>query len=544
MRKPIVITGCGMIAASKISKIKHLDFEGFPFPVGEVDITNEDLKKQLGIPTNTDVGRTTLLGIYALQQATNQAKISATTPGKKFLISGTTAGEMDLTEKYWQDIENHTDILLRHDCGSCTENIAQHFGFIDQCTTISTACSSGAHAILEGAELLEAGEADIVFAGGAEALTKFHLSGFASLMILDREVCRPFAADRAGLNLGEGAAFLAMETEEHAKARGAKILCYFAGGGNACDAFHQTASSPNGEGAYLAMTQALVDANISAIDIQYVNAHGTGTVNNDESEMAALHRIFGDNLPKVESTKSITGHTTSAAGAIEAVICIKKMKENPDYKYVMDNSFGFGGNDTSIIFSMERVECGRPRPPKNITASKDACTPTIAARCEITSEDDIAEIKNYLKPAETRRMGKILKSSLLTSLKALKMSGIDVPDAIITATSLGCWENSEKILDDLPAPKPTLFMQSTHNTISSNIAIYLKCHGYNITYTQVDTAFDRAMRKAELLIKSGKANTVLVGLHEENTPKYCELMLKNGKKIKPLQSLSIVLKKK
>ena len=92
MRKPIVITGCGMIAASKISKIKHLDFEGFPFPVGEVDITNEDLKKQLGIPTNTDVGRTTLLGIYALQQATNQAKISATTPGKKYLISGTTAG--------------------------------------------------------------------------------------------------------------------------------------------------------------------------------------------------------------------------------------------------------------------------------------------------------------------------------------------------------------------------------------------------------------------------------------------------------------------
>ena len=141
-------------------------------------------------------------------------------------------------------------------------------------------------------------------------------------------------------------------------------------------------------------------------------------------------------------------------------------------------------------------------------------------------------------------MGKILKSSLLASLKALKMSGIDVPDAIITATSLGCWDNSEKILDDLPAPKPTLFMQSTHNTISSNIAIYLKCHGYNITYTQVDTAFDRAMRKAELLIKSGKANTVLVGLHEENTPKYRELMLKNGKEIKPLQSLSIVLKKK
>ncbi|MBO4772295.1 MAG: hypothetical protein J5595_07130 [Bacteroidales bacterium] len=142
-------------------------------------------------------------------------------------------------------------------------------------------------------------------------------------------------------------------------------------------------------------------------------------------------------------------------------------------------------------------------------------------------------------------MGKILKSSLLVSLKALKMSGIDIPDAIITATSLGCWENSEKILDNLTEPKPTLFMQSTHNTISSNTAIYLKCHGYNITYTQVGDALDRALRKAELLIKSGKAASVLVGLHEETTPRYRELMLKNGKDdLRPLYSLALVIKKK
>jgi len=544
MRKQIVITGCGIISANKISKIRHLDFPNFEFPAGEVDISNDALKETLGIPQSKELGRTALLGIYALRQTTTDAGVDRNTPGKKILISGTTAGNMDLTEKYWQDIDNHVEILRHHDCGGCTEMIAEHFGFIDECTTISTACSSGANAILEGAELLEAGMADIVFAGGAEALTIFHLSGFASLMILDRDVCRPFAADRKGLNLGEGAAYLAMETEEHAKARGAKILCYFAGGGNACDAFHQTASSPNGEGAYLAMTKALADANITAADIQYVNAHGTGTVNNDESEMAALHRIFGDNMPKVESTKSITGHTTSAAGAIEAVICIQKMQENPNYKHVMDNSFGFGGNDTSIIFSSP-LECGRPRPPKNITASKDACTPTIAARCELTSEDDIAEIKDYLKPAEYRRMGKILKSSLLVSLKALKMSGITIPDAIITATTLGCWENSEKILDSLSEPKPTLFMQSTHNTISSNTAIYLKCHGYNITYAQADSALERAMRKAELLIKSGKAASVLVGLHEETTPRYRELMLKNGKDdLRPLYSLALVIKKK
>ncbi|MBQ4408920.1 MAG: beta-ketoacyl-[Bacteroidales bacterium] len=544
MRKNIVITGYGVIAAKKISKIKHLDFQEFTFPVGEVDYSNTELKNLLGIAAAKELSRTALLGIYALKQAADNAGVTTNTPGKKSLISGTTVGGMDLTEKYWQQIVNHTDIMLQHDCGSCTELTAKYFGFFDECTTISTACSSGANAILEGAEILEAGLSDIVFAGGAEALTKFHLMGFSSLMILDREVCRPFADNRAGLNLGEGAAFLVMETEEHALARGAKILCNFAGGGNACDAHHQTASSPDGEGAYRAMKQALIDANISPSDIQYVNAHGTGTVNNDASEMAALHRIFGEKMPQIESTKSITGHTTSAAGAIEAVICIKKMQENPSLRYVMDNSFGFGGNDTSIIFSSP-LECGRPRPPKNITASEAACTPTIAARCEITSEDEIAEIKNYLKPAESRRMGKILKASLLTSLKALKQSGIDVPDAIITATSLGCWENSEKILDDITEPKPTLFMQSTHNTIGSNIAIYLKSHGYNITYTQGAQSLDCAMRKAALLINSGKATSVLVGLHEETTPKYRELMEKNGvTDFQAIHSVAMVVVKK
>ena len=544
MRKNIVITGYGVIAAKKISKIKHLDFQEFTFPVGEVDYSNTELKNLLGIAAAKELSRTALLGIYALKQAADNAGVTTNTPGKKSLISGTTVGGMDLTEKYWQQIDNNTDIMLQHDCGSCTELTAKYFGFFDECTTISTACSSGANAILEGAEILEAGLSDIVFAGGAEALTKFHLMGFSSLMILDREVCRPFADNRAGLNLGEGAAFLVMETEEHALARGAKILCNFAGGGNACDAHHQTASSPDGEGAYRAMKQALIDANISPSDIQYVNAHGTGTVNNDASEMAALHRIFGEKMPQIESTKSITGHTTSAAGAIEAVICIKKMQENPSLRYVMDNSFGFGGNDTSIIFSSP-LECGRPRPPKNITASEAACTPTIAARCEITSEDEIAEIKNYLKPAESRRMGKILKASLLTSLKALKQSGIDVPDAIITATSLGCWENSEKILDDITEPKPTLFMQSTHNTIGSNIAIYLKSHGYNITYTQGARSLDCAMRKAALLINSGKATSVLVGLHEETTPKYRELMEKNGvTDFQAIHSVAMVMVKK
>ncbi len=531
----VVITGCGIIAADKIGSASHLDFPGFSFPVGEVNYSDKELKSLLRIPDSQLISRTSLLGVYAARRAAEDAGIVSETADRCVLVSGTTVGGMDLTEHHWQDIDNHSDVMLQHDCGACSYAIADYFGFFKQVSTISTACSSGANAILLGAELLQSGKADIVFAGGAEALTKFHLSGFASLMILDKDVCRPFQPDRAGLNLGEGAAYLVMETAQHAQKRGAKILCYYRGGGNACDAFHQTASSPTGEGAYLAMNQALDNAGLQPEDIQYVNAHGTGTVNNDDSETAALNRVFGNSLPVVESTKSITGHTTSAAGAIEAVLCIQKMQQNSSWVNVMNNSFGFGGNDTSLIFSSSPYCSDKYKYDDGIEIET-------LAKSEITSEDDLDDIKQFLKPSEYRRMGTILRSSLLTSLRALKQSGIDMPDAIITATSLGCWNNSEKILDNLPEPMPTLFMQSTHNTIGSNIAIYLKCHGYNITYTQGRDSLQRALDDAGLLIKSGRCKTVLVGLHEETTERYRNLMKANGiDQLPSLYSMSMVL---
>ena len=195
-------------------------------------------------------------------------------------------------------------------------------------------------------------------------------------MILDTERCKPFDNNRRGLNLGEGAAFVVIESEQHAASRGATILTEIAGYGNACDAFHQTASSPDGEGAFLAMTKALAAAEMVPGDIDYINAHGTGTPNNDQSESMAIRRVFGENVPPVSSTKSFTGHTTSAAGAIETVISLMALNgqflpENLGWSTPMDeggiipvtetrsaslsnvmcNSFGFGGNDSSLILS-------------------------------------------------------------------------------------------------------------------------------------------------------------------------------------------------
>lgn len=472
---------------------------------------------------------------------------------------------MDITELCFDQLENQTnfEFLQHHDCGKCTQLMADHFGIFDEVTTLSTACSSAANAIMLGARLLKAGEADLVVAGGTEALSRFHLNGFNSLMILDHEPCRPFDTTRAGLNLGEGAAFLVLESEEMAQLRKVTPHAYLTGYGNACDAFHQTASSENGEGAYLAMTEALAMAHLSAKDIQYVNAHGTGTPNNDLSESVSLKRVFGDKMPMVSSTKSFTGHTTSASGSIETVICLLAMQhhfvpanlgwknpmengilptmgiQNADLENVLCNSFGFGGNDSSLLISLHPKESANE-------IMKDAKI-KVLSKVEITSEEQLTDIRKYVKPLEARRMGKIMKCSLLSSLEALQQAGIEVPDSIITGTAYGCLENSERLMEQIKEEgegmlKPTFFMQSTHNTIGSNIAIKTHCHGYNVTYTQESHSLEWAIRDAELLLRSGKVKNVLVGCHDESTPLFNTLLEKSGEKPLPLvHSVAMVL---
>ena len=588
MDNSIVITGQGIISAignnkdevlkslrerrTGIGTMRHLDSEHKELPVGEVNLSNEEMKSVLCIDASREVSRTALLGMMALQQATDEAHLSQlkqVTPAKRIvLVSGTTVGGMDLTEKHFDSFvtdDAHLECLLQHDCGASTELMASHFkDLFDDCTTVSTACSSAANAIILGANMLKAGQADIVVAGGSEALSRFHLNGFNSLQILDKEVCRPFDDSRAGLNLGEGAAFIVMERESDARNHNADIYGYLTGYCNACDAYHQTASSPDGEGAFLAMTGALGMAGLSPDNIQYINAHGTATPNNDQSESAALLRVFGDKMPSISSTKCYTGHTTSASGSIEAVICLLAMRygfipanmgwsnampdgvtpsidaENCSIDNVLCNSFGFGGNDSSLVFSRYSGN------EDDIRFSESEVS--LAAQVEINDESQLDEIRNYVKPLEARRMGKIMKSSLLSSIKALELAGIEKPDAIITATAWGCLDYSERLLEQLRDEgevllKPTYFMQSTHNTIGSNIAIRLGCHGYNVTYTHGAKSLDWALRDARLLLQSGRCRSVLVGVHDEVTPLFRSLMERLGIEMMPysVYSRAIVL---
>ena len=565
MSNTISVTGLGIICSigndadsvleslkkgeSGIGPMKYLQSKHSYLPVGEVKLSNDQMKDILGIKDESPMSRTTLMGAIAIRQALEHAGITVEQlNGKRVaLISGTTVGGMDLTENYYEQMKTDDSLLYlpkSNECGKSTEEMAEIIGLTDaQTCTISTACSSALNSIILGSEMLKRDEVDVVIAGGSEALSRFHLNGFNTLMILDKEQCRPFDDTRAGLNLGEGAAFLILEKNAE------NSLAYVAGYGNRCDAFHQTASSDNGEGAYLAMKDALEMAHLNPEDIQYVNAHGTGTPNNDITESQSLKRIFGDNMPEVSSTKSFTGHTTSASGSIEAVICILAMQnnftpgnlgwknkieggivptsgnDNIVLENVICNSFGFGGNDSSMVISKSE--------PASYDENTGACTYRVAAEEVVTDVEVLKELKEFVSPMESRRMGKLMKAAHLTSLRALKKAGIECPDAIITATSRGMLEISLQFLDDINAfgeelLKPTLFMQSTHNTLSSAIAIRTKCHGYNTTYSHGDKSFEWAMRDAERLLQSGKVNSVLVGSFDESTPSFSMIAERAG----------------
>ena len=399
MSQRVYITGIGIISAigsdlketlasllaekSGIGEITLLEtIHKGKIPVAEVKKTTDELLAATENSGNKNFTRTTLLGMIAAKEAVDFAGIEDMTAYRTGLISATTVGGMDRSEQFYQSFlqdkrKGRLMDVVNHDCGDSSERIASFIGIKQFVTTISTACSSSANAIMFGSELIRSGKFDRIIAGGTDALTKFTINGFNTLMILDRQGCRPFDDSRAGLTIGEGAAFVVLESEETVLREKSKPLCELTGYGNANDAYHQTASSPEGTGAFLAMQEALLMSGLKPEQIDYVNVHGTGTQNNDLSEGIALEKLFNGKVPPFSSTKSYTGHTLGAAGAIEAVLSIlsirhglilpnlnfstpmKELKIQPETKLikngevrnVLSNSFGFGGNNSTLIFS-------------------------------------------------------------------------------------------------------------------------------------------------------------------------------------------------
>ena len=347
--------------------------------VGEIKLTNPQLEQLLGLSSDNNYSRTAMLGAYAAKKAIEDAGISNMNDCRSGLISSTSVGGMDMTERFYYEYfedEACQKYISSHDAGDSSHKIAEYIGLEGFVSTISTACSSAANAIMMGARMIQQGKLDRVVVGGTDALAKFTINGFKTLMILSDTYNTPFDNNRKGLNLGEAAAFLVLESDELVQKSNKKVLAYVSGFGNANDAYHQTASSENGDGAFLAMEKALKIAGLQPSHIDYVNAHGTATPNNDLSEGRALIRIFGDNTPEFSSTKAFTGHTLAAAAAIEAVYSVLALQnnvvfpnlnfvtpmeefnlipqtslKNKEINHVLSNSFGFGGNCSTVIFS-------------------------------------------------------------------------------------------------------------------------------------------------------------------------------------------------
>ena len=387
----IYVTGIGVISAigntvdenyNSLTSLNH-GIEPVQFSnnkkshlVGNVKLSDEAIIEKYSVK-NLPISRTSLLGIAAASEAWGSNKhINSIRTG---LISSTSVGGMDKSEKYYRQLIQDEDIdnslILTHDNGNTSEKIADFLGLEGYVNTLSTACSSSLNAIMLGARMIQQDKLDRVIVGGSDAFTEFTLNGFDSLMIYSDEMCKPFDENRNGLNLGEGAGFLVLESKRSIKETKNTQLCELVGWCNAADAFHQTASSPEGKGATLAIEGALKQANLSPNDIDYINAHGTATKNNDLSESRAIMNVFKNNIPSFSSTKAFTGHTLAASGSIEIIFSIltltkgvifpnlnfiqpiEETKLNPvteltmnkKVNCVLSNSFGFGGNNSTVI---------------------------------------------------------------------------------------------------------------------------------------------------------------------------------------------------
>ena len=391
MKNAIAVTGMGMITAigndvaqnyhsllqkqHGIKPLQHISGKHQNHTlVGEVSLTNEALIEKLGTQVPDYCSRTSLLAAIAAKEAMSQAGITAAADMP--IILGTSVAGMDIFEQHFPHLQQTGTLIQRRDVGDSSAILAKILGSNSYVTAISTACSSAANAIGFGARLLRSGRADRVLVGGSDALSKFTINGFDSLMLLSDQLNRPFDSNRKGLNLGEGAGFLVLESTRSLKNTKKPVLGYLNAFSNANDAFHQTSTSDNGEGAYLAMQEALRMAELIPSEIDYINAHGTATENNDRTEATAIQRLFNDTIPPFSSTKSYTGHTLGASAGIEAIYALLAIQhqlafanlrfentmEQPalsplaehqrmDIRHVLSNSFGFGGNCSSLIFS-------------------------------------------------------------------------------------------------------------------------------------------------------------------------------------------------
>lgn len=395
--KNVFVTGMGIISSLGFSMEEHLyklrkGIHGLShashihskyanaFYFGEIKKEDSTFHNELNLTKHETLSRTCLLALFAFEQAIKDAEWTEKEWKAKdtAFISSSTVGGMSNTDALYADAnakKNASPYAHSYHGGEHAQYIFNKYQMQGYFDVINTACSSSANAILLATQMIQLGKIKRAIVGGADALAKFTINGFNALQILSNKPCKPFDKNRNGLNLGEGAAYLVLEADTEIKNK--KIYAKVNGYGNANDAYHLSSTSAQAKGPILAMQKALKSANLNPETIDYINTHGTGTENNDSTELFALDYIFGKKPVVFNSTKSYTGHSLAASGAMEAIFTILSIIhqevypslqiENPlklgnweaiqtykkDYniQHALSNSFGFNGNGTSLIFS-------------------------------------------------------------------------------------------------------------------------------------------------------------------------------------------------
>lgn len=512
--------------------------EDLSFPVGEVP---------LPLPPGGPP-RTHRLALIAAEEA-----IKHTDSPPDAIIMGSATGGMSLTETLLKEDNRDPALFAHHGAGSVAEYLATELKCKGPLITVSTACSSGAAAIALALALLRTGRFRRILAGGAESLCRLTYFGFHSLQLIDPNGSRPLDRDRKGLTVSEGAGMILLEGKtEIPDPDVIEIL----GAGLTCDAYHPASPDPEGGGALSAMKYALEDGGVNPSGVDYVNLHGTGTIDNDLAEAKAFNRLFDTGKPLVSSVKGAFGHSLSAAGAIEAVIsakCIEtgiapasvgcvtpdpqlnmdplKKPAHAPIKTVLSNAFGFGGGNASLVIGRSK---GRQpvasKPPAPLAVSGLACitgagntSQTLNALLKglscrgLLSEKQVSQA---LSPRAARRLKRLSRMGLSLATAAFEDSHVDhKPESVFFGTGWGALSETHDFLKALYETNerfssPTDFMGSVHNATAGRIAVKLNAKGPNITTTGGDYSFEQALMSAHLLATNDDKSLLVMAADE------------------------------
>lgn len=586
-----VITGLGMICAignsvdetwenalkgtCGIKEVKSVSSEGcYANLAAEVDCDELD-----NLPKADEMDRASKLCVKAAGEAIEDAKIdlSKDNATRVSVIMGSCVGGVVSVEDYYANGKPVANIP-KMPISAIANQVAEIYGAGGVVTNIGNACAAGTISVGYACDLIRQGVSDVVLAGGSDAFASVPYAGFLSLSALDTNPCAPFNHCH-GITLGEGSGVLVVESYEHALARGAKIYCEVLGSGVTTDAHHITAPREDGMCQMIAINRAIEHSGLDVSDIGYVNAHGTGTAKNDNAEFLSLHTIFddkNDNL-SVSSTKAMVGHCLGAAGAIEAVFSVKALTENEipatigyndedlevlkekagkidfmpndskkkELTNVMSNSFAFGGNNASIIFSKKAGDVKAPVNNEKLLITGAGIVSTVGNTVEdyisavkenvapesesVTSEVGSEDFKALdVKMAFYRKLDKFSQLQAVSGIAAIKNAKLEVTEdnaadiGIVVGTADGPLTTVCNFQMDLTekgnsAGSAFKFPNTVYNAAGGYLSINSGIKGYNVTVTNGTQSGLQGIAYAMQILRQDRAKVMLATGTDENS---------------------------